>query len=149
MGAVFSLLAGYYYWSSKMIGYKYNEILGKIQFYTLFIGVNLVFGPMHFLGISGQPRRISDYPDAFAGWNYIASVGSMITLISIFLFIYIIYRQFTDKILESENTLTNLYSGYNGNLFQKKTLPHFFERDLEFAINTPPKFHAFEELPVM
>lgn len=149
MGAVFSLLAGYYFWSNKIIGYKYNEILGKIQFYSLFLGVNLVFGPMHFLGLSGQPRRISDYPDAFAGWNYIASIGSMITLVSILLFIYIVYRQFTDKIKELDNTLLSLYYGYQGNLFQKNTLPKFYERDLEFAINTPPKFHAFEELPVM
>jgi cytochrome c oxidase subunit 1 len=149
MGAVFSLLAAYFYWSPKMIGYKYNEILGQIQFYSLFIGVNLVFGPMHFLGLAGQPRRISDYPDAFAGWNYIASIGSMITLVSIFLLIFIIFRQFTDKIKEEDNTLLSLYSSYQGNLFQKRTLPHFYERDLEFVINTPPKFHAFEELPVM
>lgn len=147
MGAVFSLLAGYYFWSNKMIGYKYNEVLGKIQFYSLFLGVNLVFGPMHFLGLSGQPRRISDYPDAFAGWNYIASIGSMITLVSILLFIYIVYKQFTDKTLSSLGPLADL--GYQGNLFQKNTLPNFFERDLEFAINTPPKFHAFEELPIM
>lgn len=149
MGAVFSLFAAYYYWSPKMIGYKYNELLGKIQFYTLFIGVNLIFGPMHFLGLSGMPRRISDYPDAFAGWNYIASIGSMVTLISIFLFIYIIYKQFTDKFKEIDNTLISLYNGYEGYLFQKQTLPHFYERDLEFIINTPPKFHAFQELPVL
>lgn len=149
MGAVFSLFAGYYFWSSKMLGYKYNEILGKIQFYSLFIGVNLVFGPMHFLGLSGQPRRISDYPDAFTGWNYIASIGSMITLISIILFIYILYNQFTQKSKESYNTLTNLYTNYNGLLFQKSTIPNFYERDLEFIINTPPKYHAFEELPIM
>ena len=149
LGAVFALFAAYYYWSEKMLGYKYNELLGKIQYYTFFIGINLVFGPMHFLGLSGQPRRISDYPDAFAGWNYIASMGSMITLSSVFLFIYIVYRQFTDKIREIEFMGLNLYSGYNGNLFQKRTLPLLFERDLEFIISTPPKYHAFEELPVM
>lgn len=143
MGAVFSLFAGYYYWSPKIIGYKYNEILGQIQFYSLFLGVNLVFGPMHFLGLNGMPRRISDYPDNFAGWNKIASIGSMITLISIFLFIFIIYKQFTDKIKEFDNTLFKSY------LFQKQTLPHFYERDLEFVINTPPKFHTFEELPTI
>lgn len=149
MGAVFALLGGYYYWSSKMIGYKYNELLGQIQFYSLFIGVNLVFGPMHFLGLTGMPRRISDYPDSYAGWNKIASIGSMITLMSILLFIYIVYRQFTDKLKEEHNTLLSLYSSYNGYLFQKRTLPHFYEKDLEFAISTPPKFHAFDELPVM
>ena len=149
MGAVFSLFAAYYFWSPKMIGYKYNEILGQIQFYTLFIGVNLIFGPMHFLGMSGMPRRISDYPDTFAGWNYIASIGSMVTLISIFLFIFIIFKQFTDKIKEEDNTLISLYKGYEGYLFKKQTLSHFYERDLEFIVNTPPKFHAFNELPIL
>lgn len=149
MGAVFSLLGAYYYWSPKMLGFKYNEILGKIQFFSIFLGVNLLFGPMHFLGIAGQPRRISDYPDAFAPWNYIASIGSLITLASIFLFIYIVYKQFTDRIKEDENTLLNLHTSYNGFLFTKNTLPRFFERDLEFLINTPPKYHAFEELPAM
>lgn len=149
MGAVFSLLGAYYHWSPKMIGYRYNELLGKIQFYSIFLGVNLLFGPMHFLGLAGQPRRISDYPDAFAHWNYIASIGSLITLASIFLFIYIVYRQFTDGIREEDNTLLNLHRGYNGDLFTKNTLPRFFERDIEFILNTPPKYHAFEELPVM
>jgi cytochrome c oxidase subunit 1 len=58
MGAVFGIFAGYYYWSPKMIGYKYNEILGKIHYYLFFIGVNITFFPMHFLGLNGQPRRI-------------------------------------------------------------------------------------------
>lgn len=157
MGAVFSLFAAYYYWSPKMFGYQYNEVLGKIQFYSLFIGVNILFGPMHFLGLAGQPRRISDYPDAFAGWNYISSIGSMITLISVFVFIYIIYDQFTNnkfrpininnRMNTPEEWSSRLYNNYKGYLFLKYTLPHFYERDLEFILNTPPKYHAFDELP--
>lgn len=141
MGAVFSLIAAYLYWSPIMLGYTYNETLGKIQFYSLFIGVNLLFGPMHFLGLSGCPRRISDYPDAFANWNYIASIGSMITLVSIFLFIYLLYRQFTDKIVYKNN--------YNSYMFQKQTLSYEYERNIEFLLNYPPKFHTYTELPII
>ena len=148
MGAVFSIFAGFYYWSNKIIGYTYNEVLGKIQFWSMFIGVNLVFGPMHFLGLAGCPRRISDYPDSFGDWNYIASIGSMVTLASVFLFIFIVYKQFTDKVKISSDLIDNNY-GYSGELFNKFTLPHRYDRDLEYTINTPPKFHTFDELPVM
>ena len=67
MGAVFAMFAAFYYWVPKITGKIYSETLGKIQFWTLFIGVNLTFFPMHFLGLSGMPRRIPDYPDAFTG----------------------------------------------------------------------------------
>ncbi|PKC73070.1 cytochrome c oxidase, partial [Rhizophagus irregularis] len=70
----------------KIIGKSYNELLGKIHFWTFFIGVNLTFMPMHSLVLARMPRRISDYPDAFAGWNMVASFGSVISLVSIFPF---------------------------------------------------------------
>jgi len=53
MGAVFALFAGFYYWTPKIIGKTYNELLGKIHFWTLFVGVNLTFFPQHFLGLAG------------------------------------------------------------------------------------------------
>ena len=81
MGAIFSLFAGYYYWSPQILGLNYNEKLAQIQFWLIFIGANVIFFPMHFLGINGMPRRIPDYPDAFAGWNYVASIGSFIALL--------------------------------------------------------------------
>ena len=150
MGALFSLLAAYYYWSPRIIGYLYNEKIGQIQFYSMFIGANLLFGPMHFLGLAGCPRRINDYPDAFASWNYISSIGSMISLISFFVFLYLVYRQFTDQIPAPLYTYPQYYPNtYYFNLFQKQTLPHHYDRDLEFLLPNPPKFHAFNELPVM
>ena len=69
LGAVFAIFAGFYYWIGKMCGRQYPEWAGKIHFWITFIGVNLTFFPMHFLGLAGMPRRIPDYPDAFAGWN--------------------------------------------------------------------------------
>jgi len=67
MGAVFALFAGFYYWVEKMTGFRYNETCGQIHFYLFFIGVNVTFFPMHFLGLAGMPRRIPDYPDAYFG----------------------------------------------------------------------------------
>jgi heme/copper-type cytochrome/quinol oxidase subunit 1 len=66
MGAVFAMFAGFYYWIEKMAGLKFDELLGRIHFWTFFVGVNVTFFPMHFLGLAGMPRRISDYPDAYA-----------------------------------------------------------------------------------
>jgi heme/copper-type cytochrome/quinol oxidase subunit 1/heme/copper-type cytochrome/quinol oxidase subunit 2 len=99
MGAVFAIFAGFYYWIEKMVGLAYNELMGKIHFWTFFVGVNLTFFPMHFLGLAGMPRRISDYPDAYAGWNYIASIGSMISVVSALFFFYIVLSMFTTQIL--------------------------------------------------
>src|SRR6187431_164383 len=90
LGAVFGLFAGFYYWIGKMSGYQYNETYGQIHFWTTFIGVNLTFFPQHFLGLAGMPRRISDYPDAFAGWNHVASIGSYISFASSLFFVFIV-----------------------------------------------------------
>lgn len=148
LGAVFAVFTGYYYWSEIMIGYRYNELLGKIHFWTMFIGVNLIFAPMHFLGMGGMPRRISDYPDSYTNWNYLSSIGSMITLGAVFLFIVILYDQFTSKrkvftLRIDEN------KDYNSNLFFKSYSGLNYEWDIEFAISRPPIYHTFEELPVM
>lgn len=91
MGAVFGIFAGFYFWSGKLWGIRYNEFIGQLQFWTFFIGVNLTFFPMHFLGLAGMPRRIPDYPFAFAGWNLISSIGSLITIGSLALFFYLIF----------------------------------------------------------
>ena len=97
MGAVFSIFAGWYYWIGKMTGLKYSEILGQLHFVLFFTGVNITFLPMHFLGLAGMPRRIPDYPDAYAEWNSIASFGSYLSALSTILFLYIVYDTLTRK----------------------------------------------------
>src|SRR5687768_11120898 len=79
LGAVFAIFGGWYYWFPKMTGYMYSEAVGKLHFWLMFIGANLTFFPMHFLGLAGMPRRIADYPDAFAPWNLVASLGSYLS----------------------------------------------------------------------
>ena len=96
MGAVFALFAGFYFWSPKIIGKTYNELLGKIHFWTMFVGVNLTFFPQHFLGLAGMPRRIPDYPDAFTIWNVLSSFGSLISVVATILFGYIVYDLFAN-----------------------------------------------------
>jgi cytochrome c oxidase subunit 1 len=91
MGAVFAIFAGFYFWFHKISGLQYPEILGQIHFWIFFIGVNITFFPMHFLGLAGMPRRIPDYPDAYSGWNSVASFGSYISAVATVFFFYIVY----------------------------------------------------------
>jgi len=110
MGAVFAMFAGFYYWLHKMTGFKFHERFGKIHFWLTFIGVNVTFFPMHFLGLAGMPRRIPDYPDAFYIWNAISSFGSQITFIGTLFFFYVIYRAF--RIYFTDNEMYTYPKGY-------------------------------------
>nr|YP_010120166.1 cytochrome c oxidase subunit 1 [Pseudo-nitzschia micropora]QRC76520.1 cytochrome c oxidase subunit 1 [Pseudo-nitzschia micropora] len=94
MGAVFSIFGGLYYWFEKLTGVTYSEILAQIHFWTFFIGVNLTFFPMHWLGAAGMPRRIPDYPDAFYLFNKIASWGSYISAASFVFFFFLLFEAF-------------------------------------------------------
>ena len=96
MGAVFAVFGAFYYWIGKISGLQYPEVLGQIHFWVTFIGVNLTFFPMHFLGLAGMPRRIPDYPDAYSGWNAVASYGSYITTVGALFFFYIVFVTLTD-----------------------------------------------------
>lgn len=104
MGAVFGIFAGFYYWIQKMTGLDYPEVLGQIHFWVFFVGVNVTFFPMHFLGLAGMPRRIPDYPDAFSGWNAVASYGSYLSALSALFFFYVVYITLTDTTGKEETT---------------------------------------------
>lgn len=90
MGAVFSLFAGVYYWFNKITGLRYSEFLAQLHFWVFFVGVNITFFPMHYLGVAGMPRRIPDYPDAFYVFNKIASYGSYISAVSVIIFFMVL-----------------------------------------------------------
>jgi cytochrome c oxidase subunit I len=129
LGAVFAIFGGFYYWIGKMSGRQYPEALGKLHFWITFIGVNLTFFPMHFLGVAGMPRRYPDYPDAFAPWNYIASIGAYISYAGTLLFVFIaLYTVFAGR------RIANNPWGEGATT-------------LEWTLSSPPPFHSYEELP--
>src|SRR5580700_6437490 len=131
LGAVFAIFGGWYYWIGKMSGHQYNETFGQIHFWTTFIGVNLTFFPQHFLGLAGMPRRIADYPDAFAGWNYVSSIGAFISYGSTLFFIFIVFHTFAFGRRVGAN-----YWGEGATT-------------LEWSVSSPPPFHSYEEVPVI
>jgi cytochrome c oxidase subunit 1 len=131
LGAVFGLFAGFYYWFPKMWGKMYSEFLGQLHFWTFFIGVNVLFFPMHFLGTDGMPRRIPDYTPAYQHWNQIASYGYLIMLLGmVFFFVNVIWSLIAGKPAPDnpwgEGATT-----------------------LEWTLSSPPPFHQFETLPVI
>ena len=129
LGAVFAIFGGFYYWLPKMTGRMYSEGLGKIHFWITFIGVNVTFFPMHFLGLAGMPRRIPDFPDAYAGWNEIASYGSYISGIGVLVFLYMLMKTFSSGERVAENPWGEGAT------------------TLEWSVSSPPPFHSYDELP--
>jgi len=144
LGAVFALFSAWYFWIPKITGLSYNTLLGKVHFIILFIGVNLTFFPQHFLGLQGMPRRISDYPDAFAGWNFVSSFGSIVSVIATWLFLYIVYIQLIMG--EATSKYPWLTPQFFSDLFQTLFNRNF--NSLEWSLNSPPKPHAFVTLPL-
>ena len=129
LGAVYGLFAAFYYWFSKMTGYEYSESLAKLHFWVTFIGVNLTFFPMHFLGLAGMPRRYVDYPDAFSGWNMVASIGSYIGALGAIIFLVVIIEAFVKKRKAGKNPWGST------------------DNTLEWTVSSPPAFHTFSEIP--
>ncbi|TQF64796.1 cytochrome c oxidase subunit 1 (mitochondrion) [Pyrrhoderma noxium] len=145
MGAVFALFAGFYYWTPKIIGKTYNELLGKIHFWVLFLGVNLTFFPQHFLGLAGMPRRIPDYPDAFSIWNAVSSFGSIVSVVATILFGYIVYDLFVNGKEVNNNPWAVPSYFTSTSVFNNETQT---ANSIEWALNSPVPFHAFNMLPV-
>ena len=129
LGAVFAIFAAWYYWFPKMFGYVIPDWIGKLHFAIAFIGANVLFFPQHFLGLAGMPRRYVDYPDAFAGWNYVSSIGSYIFAAGLLVFFYGIIVAVTRKQPAGNNPW-----GEGANT-------------LEWTLSSPPPFHQFETLP--
>lgn len=129
LGAVFSIFAGFYYWFPKMSGRHYNELLGQLHFWIFFIGVNILFFPMHFLGNQSMPRRYPDYPEQFAYWNEIASIGYVVMAVGVLIFFV--------------NIAWSLVAGRKaeGNYWGEGATT------LEWTLSSPPPFHQFETLP--
>ncbi|HEX8480298.1 MAG TPA: cytochrome c oxidase subunit I [Allosphingosinicella sp.] len=129
LGAVFSLFAGWYYWFGKMFGKMYSELLGQLHFWTFFVGVNILFFPMHFLGLQGMQRRVPDYADAYGYWNEIASMGFYLVAASMALFFI--------------NIFWSLMAG------RKAEANYWGEgaTTLEWTLSSPPPFHQFSTLP--
>ncbi|MBS3849371.1 cytochrome c oxidase subunit I [Devosia sp. J2-20] len=129
LGAVFSIFAGWYYWYPKMFGYMYNETLAAAHFWTMFVGVNLIFFPQHFLGLAGMPRRYIDYPDAFGFFNRISSFGYYITFVAMIIFFYATWEAGRKKRPAGDNPW-----GVGATT-------------LEWTLSSPPPFHQFTTLP--
>ncbi|KPP80804.1 MAG: aa3-type cytochrome c oxidase subunit I CoxA [Oceanicaulis sp. HLUCCA04] len=129
LGAVFSIFAGFYYWYEKMFGVKYNSFLARTQFWLFFIGANVIFFPQHFLGLQGMPRRYVDYPDAFAFWNYVSSIGYLIMAAGMVVFFVLLI----ESILRQRKAEANPWG-------EGATT-------LEWTLSSPPPFHQFNELP--
>lgn len=129
IGAVFAIFAGFIHWYPLFTGLSINSFYLKIQFISIFIGVNLTFFPQHFLGLAGIPRRYSDYPDSFISWNIISSLGSYISLLSILIIIIIIWESFINQrlILFSLNISSSI----------------------EWYQILPPAEHSYNELPIL
>jgi cytochrome c oxidase subunit 1 len=131
LGAVFAIFGAFYYWLPKMCGRQYPEWMGKLHFWLTFVGVNLTFFPQHFLGLQGMPRRIPDYPDAFAGWNMVSSLGSYVSALGALVFLILVFRTFTAGQRVGENPWGEGAT------------------TLEWKLPSPPPFHSYDELPVI
>nr|YP_009692492.1 cytochrome c oxidase subunit I [Limnogonus intermedius]QEH58917.1 cytochrome c oxidase subunit I [Limnogonus intermedius] len=128
MGAVFAIMAGFIQWYPLFTGMTMNPKWLKTQFITMFIGVNLTFFPQHFLGLSGMPRRYSDYPDMYTSWNIMSSIGSTISIMGTMMFIFIMWESMISK--RKIMFIFNLNSS------------------IEWLQNYPPAEHSYNEMPI-
>jgi len=131
LGAVFSIFAGFFYWFEKMFGVKFNEKLAQLQFWIMFVGVNIIFFPQHFLGLQGMPRRYVDYPEGYSYWNNISSWGYALTVIGVLIFLGIL----VEAAIRRRKAEANPWGEW--------------ANSLEWTLSSPPPYHQFSELPVI
>uniref|UniRef100_UPI0021B6264B cytochrome c oxidase subunit I n=1 Tax=Psychophora sabini TaxID=942404 RepID=UPI0021B6264B len=129
MGAVFAIMGSFIHWYPLFTGLFLNPYLLKIQFFVMFIGVNLTFFPQHFLGLAGMPRRYSDYPDSYISWNMISSLGSYISLLAVMLILIIVW----------ESMINHRMILFTLNM----------SSSIEWFQNLPPSEHSYNELPIL
>ncbi|MGP3698754.1 cytochrome c oxidase subunit I [Rhodobacter sp. NSM] len=130
LGAVFGIFAGIYFWIGKMSGRQYPEWAGKLHFWMMFVGANLTFFPQHFLGRQGMPRRYIDYPEAFATWNFVSSLGAFLSFASFLFFLGVVFYTLTRGARVTANNYWNEHAD-----------------TLEWTLSSPPPEHTFEQLP--
>ncbi|AZV79362.1 cytochrome c oxidase subunit I [Parasedimentitalea marina] len=130
LGAVFAIFAGVYFYFGKMTGRQYSEKFAHLHFWMFFIGANVTFFPQHFLGRQGMPRRYIDYPEAFAYWNYVSSIGAFVSFASFLLFFGIVIHALMRGARITQNNYWNEYAD-----------------TLEWTLPSPPPEHTFEILP--
>jgi cytochrome c oxidase subunit I len=128
-GSVFTILAGVYYWFPKMTGRMYDEGLGKFHFWTTFIFFNASFGPMHWIGVKGMPRRVYDYSEAFAGWNLMITVSSFLLGLSFLVFAY------------------NIVASWRGG--PRAAANPWRALTLEWQVSSPPPIFNFDHIPTV
>jgi cytochrome c oxidase subunit 1 len=129
LGSAFAIFAGFYYWFPKMTGYLYSETLAKVHFWVMFVGVNIVFFPQHFLGLAGMPRRYVDYPDAYASWNLVSSLGAYISTAGVLIFVATVVEAFYRRRSAPANPWGEGAT------------------TLEWTLSSPPPQHQFDVLP--
>jgi cytochrome c oxidase subunit 1 len=129
LGAIFTIFAGFFYWFEKITGLKYNEVLADLHFWFFFIGTNIIFFPQHFLGLQGMPRRYVDYPDAFAFWNKVSSLGYLVMAAGMVFFVALL----VEAVVRRRKGVANPWGPG--------------ATTLEWTLSSPPPFHQFKELP--
>jgi cytochrome c oxidase subunit I len=127
-GALYAIIAAFYYWAPKWTGNMYPPLLSKIHFWASLISVNVLFFPQHFIGLAGMPRRIPDYAIQFADWNFWSSIGGFGFGLSQILFLYIVIK----TIKGGEKATDQVWEGAEG---------------LEWTVPSPAPYHTFATAP--
>lgn len=142
LGAVFGIFTGYYYWSPVVTGLNFNNTLARIHFFLIFVGTNMTFMPMHYLGMNGMPRRISDYPDSYNAWNEISTFGAIMSSLSMLQFAIVVENQLSNGLKVTNESIINpayLFS----NEIATNNLEGHSNNSIEFNSPAPLASHMF------